>query len=233
MLLGKCTMPSHGSDGQFKASKENAAISTKTKTITMAQLSRSPTPDLDDLLGLKTAKEDTPTTCSFISLQSFPPSAFTLPHISMAPLTPSSLLAPPDSPQTPSPPLQQPTPPRNRTTAAGVMNFTQAGDTFSGWPNQDPEAFIWNVKCQKIISNVATATEKACYLLLCLEVKSPADKWFKGLDPMVKMNWARLEPEFTQKWMMHQAPQRLDLEKIEDLLNHRLKPEEVSEQVPF
>jgi hypothetical protein len=49
----------------------------------------------------------------------------------------------------------------------------------------------------------------------------------------VKTNWARLEPEFKQKWMTHQAPQRLDLEKTEDLLNHRPKPEEVREQVPF
>jgi hypothetical protein len=114
-----------------------------------------------------------------------------------------------------------------------MPNFAQTGDTFSGWPNQDPEAFIRNVECQMIISSITTPTEKARYLMLCLEVKSPVDKWFKGLDAVVKTNWARLEPEFEQKWTTHQAPQRSDLEKTEDLLNHRLKPEEVGEQVPF
>jgi hypothetical protein len=84
-----------------------------------------------------------------------------------------------------------------------------------------------------IISNISTAAEKAHYLMLCLEVKSPVDKWSKGLDPVVKTDWARLEPEFTQKWATHQTPQRSDLEKTQDLLNHRLRPEEVSKQVPF
>jgi hypothetical protein len=84
-----------------------------------------------------------------------------------------------------------------------------------------------------IVSSITTPTEKAHYLMLCLEVKSPADKWFQGLDPVVKTDWAQLETEFTQKWTVHQAPLRLDMEKTEDLLNHRLKPEEVGEQVPF
>jgi hypothetical protein len=47
------------------------------------------------------------------------------------------------------------------------------------------------------------------------------------------MDWDQLEPAFTQKWTMQQAPQRSNLEKTEDLLAHRLKPEEVSETVPF
>jgi hypothetical protein len=135
-------MPPCGSDGWFKASEKNTAISTKTKTITTAQPSRSPTPDLDNLLGPETAEEDTLAPHSFTSLQRFPPSVFVSPHISTAQLTSSLLLAPPDSPQTPSLPLQPPTPPRKRMMAARVMNFTQAGDTFSGWPNQDPEVFI-------------------------------------------------------------------------------------------
>ena len=247
MSLGKRTMPPRGSDGRFKASEKNPAVSTKNKTIATAQPSRSPSPNLDDLLGPDTAEEDTHAAHSFAGLQSFPSSAFASPHISTAPLTPTSLSAPPDSPRAPSPQAPSPQapspqapsprtpspPPRNRPTATRVMNFAQAGDAFGGWPNQDPEAFIRNVERQMIISNVATAAEKARYLMLCLEVKSPADKWFKGLDPAVKTDWARLEPEFTQKWATHQTPQRSDLEKTQDLLNHRLKPEEVSEQVPF
>jgi hypothetical protein len=116
--------------------------------------------------------------------------------------------------------------------ATWMLKFTQTGDTFGGWLDQDLEEFIQNVECQMIVSSITTATEKAHYLMLCLEVKSPVDKWFQGLDPVVKMDWAQLEAEFMQKWTVCQAPLRLDMEKMEDLLNHRLKPEEVSEQAP-
>jgi hypothetical protein len=84
-----------------------------------------------------------------------------------------------------------------------------------------------------ILSSITTAAEKAHYLMLCLEVKSPADKWFQNLDPAVKMDWAQLEPVFRLQWAAHQAPEWTKLEKTEDLLNHRLKSEDVGEMVPF
>jgi hypothetical protein len=70
-------------------------------------------------------------------------------------------------------------------------------------------------------------------LMLCLEVKSPADKWFQNLDLAVKTDWAQLEPTFRLQWVAHQAPEWTKLEKTKDLLNHRLKPEDVGEMVPF
>jgi hypothetical protein len=112
-------------------------------------------------------------------------------------------------------------------------NLAQAGEMFGGWPDQDPEAFIRNVERQTILSSVTTAAEKARYLMLCLEVKSPADKWFQSLDPAVKMDWAQLEPAFRLQWVAHQAPEWTKLEKTKDLLNHRLKPEDVGKMVPF
>jgi hypothetical protein len=229
MSPSKRTMPPRGQDGRFRASEKAPTDSAKSKTTT-TQPSRSPTPDLSDLLG---PEEDTPATHSPASLLSFPPSAFVSPHISTAPLTPISLSAPPGSPRAPSPAPQSPSPPRNSPMATRTLNLAQAGDTFGGWPDQDPEAFIQSVERQMIISGITTAQGKAHYLKLCLEVKSPASKWFQTLDQAVKADWDQLEPAFTQKWATHQPPQRTNLQKTEDLLNHRLKEEEVGETVPF
>jgi hypothetical protein len=84
-----------------------------------------------------------------------------------------------------------------------------------------------------IISGITTTEGQAHYLRLCLEVKLLVDKWFQGLDQVMKTDWGQLEPAFMQHWMTHQAPQKSYQEKIEELLNHRLKPEQVSEVVPF
>jgi hypothetical protein len=84
-----------------------------------------------------------------------------------------------------------------------------------------------------IISGIVTPDRQACYLRLCLEVKSPADKWFQSLDQAVKTDWAQLEPAFTLKWTTPQTPTKLYQEKMEELLNHRLRPEQVSEMMPF
>jgi hypothetical protein len=50
-----------------------------------------------------------------------------------------------------------------------------------------------------ITISVTTPEVKACYLMLSLEVKSLADRWFQALDQAVKTDWAQLEPAFTQK----------------------------------
>jgi hypothetical protein len=117
--------------------------------------------------------------------------------------------------------------------ATRTPNLAQAGDTFGGWPDQDPEAFIRNAERQMIISGIATPDGQARYLRLCLEVKSPADKWFQSLDQAVKTDWAQLEPAFTLKWTTPQTPAKSYQEKTEELLNHRLRPEQVGEMMPF
>jgi hypothetical protein len=114
-----------------------------------------------------------------------------------------------------------------------ALNLAQAGEMFGSWPDQDPEVFIQNMEWQMILSSVTTAAEKAHYLMLCLEVKSLANKWFQNLDLAVKTDWAQLEPTFRLQWVAHQAPEWTKLEKTKDLLNHRLKPEDVGEMVPF
>jgi hypothetical protein len=84
-----------------------------------------------------------------------------------------------------------------------------------------------------IISGITTAEGQAHYLRLCLEVKLLADKWFQGLDQAIKTDWAQLEPAFMLKWTTPQTPAKSYQEKMEELLNHRLRLEQVSKMVPF
>jgi hypothetical protein len=53
-----------------------------------------------------------------------------------------------------------------------------------------------------ITISITTPEAKACYLMLSLEVKSLADRWFQALDQAMKTDWAQLEPAFMQKWTM-------------------------------
>jgi hypothetical protein len=89
----------------------------------------------------------------------------------------------------------------------------------------------------KLLDNIVITLhgclEKAKYLRLCLKVKSPVDKWYQELDMAVKADWDQLEQAFAQKWTTHQPKQKLNLDKTEDLLNHRLKLEEVGEMVLY
>jgi hypothetical protein len=103
---------------------------------------------------------------------------------------------------------------------------------FGGWPSQDPEAFFRDLEMRMITSGVTTNQEKARYLRLCLEVRSPADRWLKGLDPAVQADWGQLETAFTQRWVPAQTQTRSNIEKTTDLLKLKLSPKDVGTMVP-
>lgn len=49
----------------------------------------------------------------------------------------------------------------------------------------------------------------------------------------MQTNWNQLENVFRQRWALHAPPASTDVEKTGQLLNHRIKPEDVGKQVPF
>jgi hypothetical protein len=77
-------------------------------------------------------------------------------------------------------------------------------------------------------SNVTTPTMKAQYLLLCLEVKSPADEWYQKLPAVTKTDWDALEAVFIQEWTPQAAHVMSVMDRTIDLMAHKLKPEDIS-----
>jgi hypothetical protein len=106
-------------------------------------------------------------------------------------------------------------------------------EKFRGRGNQDPEEFIQEAERQMTHCGLTTDQAKARYFRLCLQVKSPARKWFNGLNIAVQTDWTQLEAVFMQKWASHQPMQKTNLELTQDLLSHKLNPEDVGQMVPF
>ncbi|KAH9955098.1 hypothetical protein BGW80DRAFT_376223 [Lactifluus volemus] len=74
----------------------------------------------------------------------------------------------------------------------------------------------------KIPPELATADAMAEFFMLCLDDDSPLDDWYQTLDPVIRTDWDRLEPEFVKEWA-----------QPAELLNHKLKPEGVGTKVLF
>ena len=86
-----------------------------------------------------------------------------------------------------------------------------------------------------VLSGIETDVARANYLKLCLEIDSPADTWFQALDAATQGDWSLLELQFTQRWANRQHPRHVisDMERTDQLLNHRINPEDVGKLVPF
>jgi hypothetical protein len=106
-------------------------------------------------------------------------------------------------------------------------------ETFGGWNDQHPRKFLRNLQCQMLLSGITAPDAKAEFFMLCLDVDSPADAWHQALDPMIRTNWDKLEAEFMKEWAPPQQATRSDMEKTTELLNHKLKPEDVGTMVLF
>ncbi|KAH9972302.1 hypothetical protein BGW80DRAFT_1252828 [Lactifluus volemus] len=65
--------------------------------------------------------------------------------------------------------------------------------------------------------------------MLCLDVDSPVDDWYQTLDPVIRTDWDLLVAQFVKEWA--QPPARP--EKTVELLNLKLKPEDVGTMVLF
>jgi hypothetical protein len=87
-----------------------------------------------------------------------------------------------------SAPNNQPAAPMAARTAATGWTL----DTFGGWPEQNPRVFLRNIERQMILCHIADDVAKAKLLMLCLEIDSPADKWFETLDAAVQVDWTQL-----------------------------------------
>ena len=117
--------------------------------------------------------------------------------------------------------------------AAKAVPLAAQIETFGGWPQQNPRVFLQNAEQQMVLSGIETAAARARFLQLCLEVDSPADMWFQTLNVVVQMDWDQLGPMFVRRWAQRAAPATTGMEKTEQLLNHRIKSEDVGKQVPF
>jgi hypothetical protein len=108
-------------------------------------------------------------------------------------------------------------------------------EMFAERQEQNSKVFLQNLQYQMALSGIATADAKAQFFPLCLEIDSPADLWFQKLDPAVHLDWDKLEPQFMKHWVpeIQQSATELAMDKTEDLLECKLKPEEVGQRVPF
>jgi hypothetical protein len=108
-------------------------------------------------------------------------------------------------------------------------------EMFAGRWEQNSKVFLQNLQYQMALSSIATADAKAQFFPLCLEIDSPADLWFQKLDPAVHLDRDKLEPQFTKCWVpeIQQSATELAMDKTEDLLECKLKPDEVGQRVPF
>jgi hypothetical protein len=106
-------------------------------------------------------------------------------------------------------------------------------EAFGGRPEQNPKKFLRDLQYQMALSGIATARAKVDFLLLRLEVDSPAEEWYLALDPAIREDWDQLEPQFTAQWNQQQPLARTDAEKTEELLNHKLEPEQVGTTVMY
>jgi hypothetical protein len=113
--------------------------------------------------------------------------------------------------------------------AAQAAPLATQMETFGGWPEQNPRIFLRNAEQQMVLSGVETAAARARFLKLCLEIDSPADAWFQNLNQAMQTDWDQLEAVFTQRWAQRTAPAATNMEKTEQLLNHRIKPDDVGE----
>jgi hypothetical protein len=103
---------------------------------------------------------------------------------------------------------------------------------FGGWPNENAHRFLRLTEWQMVTSNVDTPTMKVWYLLLCLEVESPADDWYQKLLATTKTDWDTLEAAFIQEWTPQSAQAMSTMDRTVDLIAHKLKPEDVSRTAP-
>jgi hypothetical protein len=103
---------------------------------------------------------------------------------------------------------------------------------FGGRSWQDPEDFITEVQHRMMDRGQTTDQEKARYLRLSLEARSPAHGWFGGLDQAVLADWGRLEAAFRARWIPIQTHTRSNIERTTDLLKLKLDPKDIGTMVP-
>jgi hypothetical protein len=82
-----------------------------------------------------------------------------------------------------------------------------------------------------LLSGITAPDAKAEFFMLCLDVDSPVDNWYQTLDPVIRTDWDLLAPEFVREWAQPAA--RSAIEKTAELLNHKLKPDDVGTMVLF
>jgi hypothetical protein len=63
-------------------------------------------------------------------------------------------------------------------------------------------------------------------------VDSVAEEWYKALPAIVREDWDQLAPAFTARWDTQPLPAKTVMEKTDELIKYKLKPEEVGTMVP-
>jgi hypothetical protein len=74
---------------------------------------------------------------------------------------------------------------------------------------------------------------RAEYLSWCLDYDSPAEAWFQSLPMAAQTDWDQLVPLFIQRWTPPPAPEKSPVEKIRELKNYRLNPDNVGKKVQY
>jgi hypothetical protein len=106
-------------------------------------------------------------------------------------------------------------------------------ETFGGRDNQNGPWFLYNVRLQLASRGIATPDARAEYFSWCLDYDSPAEAWFQALTPAAQTNWDQLVPLFIQRWTPPPALEKSPTEKIRELKNYRLEPDDIRKKAPY
>jgi hypothetical protein len=109
---------------------------------------------------------------------------------------------------------------------------TAAIELFREHRNQNLRKFLQDLQYQMALSGITTAWARANFALR-LELDSMAEEWFRVLSQPVQEDWDQLKTQFTTLWDFQPPQAKTATQKIEELLNCKLKPEAVGTMVPY
>jgi hypothetical protein len=117
--------------------------------------------------------------------------------------------------------------------AAGPPAAPPAIETFAGRDDQNGPRFLYMVRLQLASRGIVTPDTRVEYLSWCLDYNSPAEAWFQSLPAAAQTDWDQLVPLFIQRWTPPPAPEKSPVEKIQELKNYRLNPDNVGKKVQY
>jgi hypothetical protein len=195
--------------------------------------------DVDELLRTETPSDET-TEASDFSLPSSLLSSPALHTAQLSPQRPSPLGLSHGNQSNTNAGVQWPTlpvitqnPPAPANQQSRLMAAVATVEPFGGRRDQNPKKFLRDLKYQMTLGGITTPEAKADFFLLRVEADSLAEEWYLALPQQTRESWDLLEPQFETRWATQQPMTRTDTEKTYDLLNHKLKPEDVGTTVQY
>lgn len=104
---------------------------------------------------------------------------------------------------------------------------------WDGGPDDDmkPGDFLRTLKRSFMINKISDDKERIDIFECCLQYEGTADKWFRDLPKVSKADWDALVAAFEVRWALKDGKQETRAERVENLMEWKLKEEELGKKV--